>query len=71
MSNGTLFYEVKIKIKNYFSSKRFTAYTLRVNITEPIKRNKPYAPPKPIIQEFTFLISSVDKFGELKMKVYA
>jgi hypothetical protein len=49
MSNGTLFYEIKIKLKNYFESKRFTVYTLKVNVTEPLKVQKPYVPPKPII----------------------
>lgn len=72
MSNGTYFYQIKIKLKNYFLSKKFTLYTLRVNVTEPaIKPNKVYVPPKPIVEEFTFLISSVDRTGMLKMKIIA
>jgi hypothetical protein len=49
MSNGTIFYEIKIKLRNYFESKRFTSYTIKVNVTEPLKVVKPYVPPKPII----------------------
>ncbi len=71
MSNGTHFYQIKIKLKNYFLSKKFTAYTLRVNVTEPAIKPKVYVPPKPIVEEFTFLIKSIDRMGTLMMTIMA